>query len=77
MGANRFRGKFMNDRMSARQTPKPSGVGRSAWTLDATDRHILTELVRDARMSIRSMPSVSTSPEPTRTRECSVWSPMR
>ena len=41
--------------MSARETPKPSGVGRSVRPLDAIDRQILSELIRDARVSIRSM----------------------
>jgi DNA-binding Lrp family transcriptional regulator len=45
----------MTDQISVRQTPKPTGVGRSVKPLDATDRRILNELIRDARTSIRSM----------------------
>jgi len=45
----------MKDQISARGTSKLTGVGRPAQPLDATDRQILNELIRDARTSIRSM----------------------
>jgi DNA-binding Lrp family transcriptional regulator len=45
----------MTDQVSARGTSKPTGVGRPVQPLDATDRQILNELIRDARTSIRSM----------------------
>ena len=45
----------MTDQVFARQTPKPSGVGRSVRPLDGPDRLILSELIRDARTSIRSL----------------------
>jgi DNA-binding Lrp family transcriptional regulator len=45
----------MTDHVSARQTPKPSGVGHSVRPLDGPDRLILKELIRDARTSIRSL----------------------
>src|SRR5450756_32631 len=45
----------MRDQVSAEQTPRPSGVGRSVRPLDGPDRRILSELIRDARTSIRSL----------------------
>lgn len=45
----------MTDQVSARQTSKPSGVGRSVRPLDGPDRQILSELIRDARTSVRSL----------------------
>ena len=41
--------------MSTGQTSKPSGAGRSVRLLDDLDRLILSELIRDARTSIRSL----------------------
>ena len=45
----------MTDQMSATPSPKPPAVGRSVRPLDAPDRQILSELIRDARTSIRSL----------------------
>jgi DNA-binding Lrp family transcriptional regulator len=45
----------MTDQVSSRQTPRPSGVGRLVRPLDGPDRLILSELIRDARTSIRSL----------------------
>jgi len=45
----------MTDQVSDRRTPKPSGAGRSVRPLDGPDRLILSELIRDARTSIRSL----------------------
>lgn len=45
----------MTDQVSARKTPRPSGAGRSVRPLDGPDRLILSELIRDARTSIRSL----------------------
>jgi len=45
----------MTDQVSSRQRPRPSGVGRSVRPLDGPDRLILSELIRDARTSIRSL----------------------
>jgi len=45
----------MRDQTSVGQTPKPSRAGRSVRPLDAPDRQILSELIRDARTSIRSL----------------------
>ncbi|HYO19055.1 MAG TPA: Lrp/AsnC family transcriptional regulator [Dermatophilaceae bacterium] len=45
----------MTDRASARATSTATGAGRSVRPLDGPDRLILRELIRDARMSIRSL----------------------
>ena len=45
----------MTDQVSARHTPKPFDTGRSVRSLDGPDRLILSELIRDARTSIRSL----------------------
>ena len=45
----------MRDQTSVTCSPKPHAVGRAVRGLDAPDRQILSELVRDARTSIRSM----------------------
>ena len=45
----------MNGHMSTQPPPSPAAAGRSVRPLDAPDRQILNELVRDARMSIRSL----------------------
>jgi len=45
----------MTDQVSVRKTPRPSGAGRSVRLLDGPDRLILSELIRDARTSIRSL----------------------
>ena len=45
----------MTDQVSSGQTSKPSGAGRSVRQLDDLDRLILSELIRDARTSIRSL----------------------
>ncbi len=45
----------MTDQVSSRQTSRPSGVGRSVRPLDGPDRLILSELISDARTSIRSL----------------------
>jgi DNA-binding Lrp family transcriptional regulator len=45
----------VTDQVSGRQRPKRSGAGRSVRPLDAPDRLILSELIRDARTSIRSL----------------------
>jgi len=45
----------MKNQMSAGRTPRPSRPGRSVRPLDAADRQILSELIGDARMSIRSL----------------------
>ena len=45
----------MNGQMSTQPPPSPPAAGRSVRLLDAPDRQILSELVRDARMSIRSL----------------------
>ena len=45
----------MADQVSTGQTSKPSGAGRSVRLLDDLDRLILSELIRDARTSIRSL----------------------
>jgi DNA-binding Lrp family transcriptional regulator len=45
----------MADQVSGRQTSRPSEVGRSVRPLDGPDRLILSELIRDARTSIRSL----------------------
>jgi DNA-binding Lrp family transcriptional regulator len=45
----------MADQVSDKQAPKRSMVGRSVRPLDGPDRRILSELIRDARMSIRSL----------------------
>lgn len=41
--------------MSDKLTPKRSAVGRLVRPLDGPDRRILSELIRDARISIRSL----------------------
>lgn len=41
--------------MSARQSARPSGAGRSVRPLDSPDRLILRELIKDARTSIRAL----------------------
>ncbi|HEX7537262.1 MAG TPA: Lrp/AsnC family transcriptional regulator [Dermatophilaceae bacterium] len=45
----------MTDRVSSRATSTATGAGRSVRPLDGPDRLILRELIRDARMSIRSL----------------------
>ena len=45
----------MGDQVSDKQAPKRSAVGRSVRSLDGPDRRILSELIRDARTSIRSL----------------------
>lgn len=45
----------MTDQTSDRQTLGTSGAGRSVKALDRPDRQILRELIRDARISIRSL----------------------
>jgi DNA-binding Lrp family transcriptional regulator len=45
----------MTDQVSATPPPKPAVVGRLVRPLDASDRQILSELIRDARTSIRSL----------------------
>jgi len=45
----------MTDQVSARESPRAPGAGRSVRPLDRTDRLILGELVRDARTSIRAL----------------------
>jgi len=45
----------MTDQVSARESPRAPGAGRSVRPLDSTDRLILGELVRDARTSIRAL----------------------
>lgn len=45
----------MNGQMSTQPPPGPAGAGRSVRPLDAPDRQILGELIRDARMSVRSL----------------------
>jgi DNA-binding Lrp family transcriptional regulator len=45
----------MADQVSTTQTSKQAGAGRSVRPLDGPDRLILSELIRDARMSIRSL----------------------
>ena len=45
----------MRDQTSVTPSPKPIAVGRSVRALDAPDRQIMSELVRDARTSIRSL----------------------
>ena len=45
----------MTDQVSGRQTPNRPGAGRSARPLDGPDRLILSELIKDARTSIRSL----------------------
>ena len=45
----------MSDQVSARESPKAPGTGRSVRPLDGPDRLILRELIRDARTSIRSL----------------------
>jgi len=45
----------MTDHVSAKNRPKPSGVVRSVRPLDAPDRQILGELIKDARTSMRSL----------------------
>jgi DNA-binding Lrp family transcriptional regulator len=55
MGDNRLHELLMNGQTSTSPTPKPPAVGRSVRPLDAPDRQILSELIRDARTSIRSL----------------------
>src|ERR1039458_696177 len=45
----------MTHHVSEQQAPKRSAVGRSVRPLDAPDRRILSELITDARTSIRSL----------------------
>jgi len=45
----------MTDQVSNRQTPGTSAAGRSVRPLDGPDRLILSELIKDARTSIRSL----------------------
>jgi DNA-binding Lrp family transcriptional regulator len=45
----------MTDQVSPRHTPNAAGVGRPVRPLDGPDRLILSELIRDARTSIRSL----------------------
>jgi DNA-binding Lrp family transcriptional regulator len=45
----------MTDQMPTEGTSRPPRPGRSVRALDAADRQILSELIRDARMSIRSL----------------------
>jgi len=45
----------MTDQVSARESPKAPGAGRSVRPLDGPDRLIIRELIRDARTSIRSL----------------------
>jgi DNA-binding Lrp family transcriptional regulator len=45
----------MTDQVSAKQTPRPPRTGHPVRPLDAPDRQILSELIRDARTSIRSL----------------------
>ena len=45
----------MNDQASVRQSSRTSRAGRSVRPLDGPDRLILSELIRDARTSIRSL----------------------
>ena len=45
----------MNGHPSNQPSPGPAPVGRSARPLDAPDRQILRELIKDARTSIRSL----------------------
>jgi DNA-binding Lrp family transcriptional regulator len=45
----------MTNQVSAGQTPRQSGTGRSVRPLDGTDRLIVGELIRDARASMRSL----------------------
>jgi DNA-binding Lrp family transcriptional regulator len=45
----------VTDQVSAGETPRASGTGRSVRPLDGTDRLILRELIRDARTSIRAL----------------------
>jgi len=45
----------MTDQVSGRQPSTPSRTGHPVRPLDAPDRQILSELIRDARTSIRSL----------------------
>jgi DNA-binding Lrp family transcriptional regulator len=45
----------MNDHPSSPHSPHPAPAGRSVRPLDAPDRQILRELIKDARTSIRSL----------------------
>lgn len=45
----------MSSHLSTQSSQSPADVGRSARALDATDRQILRELIKDARTSIRSL----------------------
>jgi DNA-binding Lrp family transcriptional regulator len=45
----------MNGHLSTQTSPSAADAGRSARPLDATDRQILRELIKDARTSIRSL----------------------
>jgi len=45
----------VTDQASGRQTPNRPGAGRSVRPLDGPDRRILSELIKDARISIRSL----------------------
>jgi DNA-binding Lrp family transcriptional regulator len=45
----------VSNQRSAKTPPKPPGVGRSVRALDDPDRQILGELIKDARISIRSL----------------------
>lgn len=45
----------MTHHVSEKQVPKRSAVGRSVRPLDGPDRRILSELITDARTSIRSL----------------------
>ena len=45
----------MNGHPSNQPSPGPAAAGRSARPLDASDRQILRELIKDARTSIRSL----------------------
>ena len=45
----------MTDQVSARESPRAPGAGRSVRPLDGPDRLILRELISDARTSVRSL----------------------
>lgn len=45
----------MQDQMSHQRVRRAATAGRFAEPIDATDRKILAELVRDARISVRSL----------------------
>lgn len=48
-------GELVKGHMSTTPPSSPTAAGRSVKPLDAADRHILSELIGDARMSIRSL----------------------